>query len=292
MVCNSGRSFRLILPAIFALVATVSFAQSTSNAASAVTPMQQRVISESASTQKTGDELRVTSGGGEVHLNVGQPAPLNRVMTAICVQQKIKCTGTEGLAAFRVPEMSVDGTLRQVVSGLLEGTGVNYSFTRTRQGVTSQIDFLGKAPHGSAAVSPASADVHHADAQPATADAQPATTKKPMTLQEAMGKKSDDNSNQQGGADSSISTAGYSDGQTGNITPSDQSSKGTSPFPAAPPIVQPTLIPGEEFPIITTTDKVQRNGSAIPGSPSNDPKLRTAWPSPFPPPSNSTAQPH
>ena len=286
MVWNSGRSFRLILPAISALVATVSFAQNTSNAASAVTPMQQRVTPASASTQKTGDELRVTSGGGEVHLNVGQPAPLNRVMTAICVQQKIKCTGTEGLAAFRVPEMSVDGTLRQVVSGLLEGTGVNYSFTRTRQGVTSQIDFLGKAPHESAAVSPASADVHHADAHPAT------TKKKPMTLQEAFGKKSGDNGNQQAAADSSISTAAYSDGQTGNITPSDQSSKATSPFPAAPPIVQPTLIPGEEFPIITTTDQVQRNGSAIPGSPPNDPRLRTGSPSPFPPPSNSTAQPH
>ena len=70
-------------------------------------------------------------------------------MAVVCKQQQIKCTGTESLAAFRMPEMSVEGNLRQVVSKLLEGTEVNYSVSRNAQGATSEISFLGKAPRGS-----------------------------------------------------------------------------------------------------------------------------------------------
>ena len=37
-------------------------------------------------------------------------------MSSLCQQQKLKCTGTETLTTYRGPAMSVEGTLRQVIS--------------------------------------------------------------------------------------------------------------------------------------------------------------------------------
>jgi hypothetical protein len=48
--------------------------------------------------------------------------------------------------------MSVDGTLRQVISKLLEGTDVNYEFSRAAEGGAMAITFLGHAPRGTAPV--------------------------------------------------------------------------------------------------------------------------------------------
>lgn len=73
-------------------------------------------------------------------------------MTSVCQQQKIKCTGTETLTSYRGPAMTVDGTLRQVIAKLVEGTDVNYEFSRSAEGGATAIAFLGHAPKGTAAV--------------------------------------------------------------------------------------------------------------------------------------------
>ena len=73
-------------------------------------------------------------------------------MSTLCQQQKLKCTGTETLATYRGPAMSVDGTLRQVIAKLVEGTDINYEFSRSSEGGATAIAFLGHAPKGSAPV--------------------------------------------------------------------------------------------------------------------------------------------
>jgi hypothetical protein len=94
----------------------------------------------------------VTSRGAQVQVKVPDQAPLSNVLSAVCSQQKIKCTGTETLTSYRGPAMTVEGSLRQVISKLLEGTDVNYEFSRTAEGGATAIAFLGHAPRGTAPV--------------------------------------------------------------------------------------------------------------------------------------------
>jgi hypothetical protein len=96
--------------------------------------------------------VEVTSNGNQLDVKVPDQAPLNTVMSAVCQHQKIKCTGTDTLAGYRGPAMSVGGTLRQVIGKLVEGTEINYEFSRNAQGEATAIAFLGHAPHGTAAV--------------------------------------------------------------------------------------------------------------------------------------------
>jgi hypothetical protein len=94
----------------------------------------------------------VTSHGNQIEVKVPDQAPLNAVMSSICQQQKLKCTGTETLASYHGPAMSVEGTLRQVISKLVEGTDINYEFSRSTEGGATAIAFLGHAPKGTAPV--------------------------------------------------------------------------------------------------------------------------------------------
>lgn len=96
--------------------------------------------------------VQVSSQGNQLQVKVPEQAPLSDVLSSVCREQKIKCTGIETLTTYRGPAMSVDGTLRQVISKLLEGTDVNYEFSRAAEGGATAIAFLGHAPHGTAAV--------------------------------------------------------------------------------------------------------------------------------------------
>lgn len=92
--------------------------------------------------------MRVAAAATGLQVDVTSQTPLSVVLAAVCKQQQVRCNGTETLAGYAVPAMSVDGTLRQVVSRLVEGTDVNYSFSHNETGTTSTISFLGHAPRG------------------------------------------------------------------------------------------------------------------------------------------------
>jgi len=96
--------------------------------------------------------VQVTSQGDQIEVKVPDQAPLSNVMSSLCQQQKIKCTGTETLASYHGPAMLVDGTLRQVIGKLVEGTDINYEFSRSAEGGATAIAFLGHAPKGTSPV--------------------------------------------------------------------------------------------------------------------------------------------
>jgi hypothetical protein len=96
--------------------------------------------------------VEVKSHGNQIEVKVPDQAPLSTVMSSLCQQQKLKCTGTETLASYHGPAMSVEGTLRQVISKLVEGTDINYEFSRSAEGGATAIAFLGHAPKGTAPV--------------------------------------------------------------------------------------------------------------------------------------------
>ena len=110
--------------------------------------------------------VQVTSHGDQLQVKVPDQAPLSTVMTSVCQQQKIKCTGTETLTSYRGPAMTVDGTLRQVIAKLVEGTGVNYEFSRSAEGGPTAIAFLGHAPKGTAPVPSSPEPEQQAPARP------------------------------------------------------------------------------------------------------------------------------
>jgi hypothetical protein len=96
--------------------------------------------------------VQVTANGNQLEVKVPDQAPLSTVMSSLCQQQKLKCTGTETLTTYHGPAMSVEGTLRQVIAKLVEGTDINYEFSRSSEGGATSIAFLGHAPKGTAAV--------------------------------------------------------------------------------------------------------------------------------------------
>lgn len=96
--------------------------------------------------------VQVVSHGDQLQVKVPDQAPLSKVMTSVCQQQKIKCSGVETLTSYHGPAMTVDGTLRQVIAKLVEGTDINYEFSRTEEGGATAIAFLGHAAKGTAPV--------------------------------------------------------------------------------------------------------------------------------------------
>lgn len=131
-------------------VATMCFAQS------APTPADASALSNASATATTTPAppapVQVTSHGNQVEVKVPDQAPLSTVMSSLCQQQKLKCTGTETLTTYHGPAMSVEGTLRQVIAKLVEGTDINYEFSRSSEGGATAISFLGHAPKGTAPV--------------------------------------------------------------------------------------------------------------------------------------------
>jgi hypothetical protein len=130
-------------------VATICLAQS---APLPVTAPAATNATAPAATAPTSVSVQVTSHGNQIEVKVPDQAPLSTVMSSLCQQQKLKCTGTETLTTYHGPAMSVEGTLRQVIAKLVEGTDINYEFSRSSEGGASAIAFLGHAPKGTAPV--------------------------------------------------------------------------------------------------------------------------------------------
>ena len=131
-------------------VAAIGFAQSAP--APTTSPAAPNATSPAATATAAPASVQVTSHGNQIEVKVPDQAPLSSVMSSLCQQQKLKCTGTETLTTYHGPAMSVDGTLRQVIAKLVEGTDINYEFSRSAEGGATAIAFLGHAPKGTAPV--------------------------------------------------------------------------------------------------------------------------------------------
>ena len=142
-------AIRFVCVSLIAAVATLCVAQSASTLPPATAPQN---ASGSATAPAAPAPVQVTAHDNQLEVKVADQAPLSTVMSTLCQQQKLKCTGTETLATYRGPAMSVDGTLRQVIAKLVEGTDINYEFSRSSEGGATAIAFLGHAPKGSAPV--------------------------------------------------------------------------------------------------------------------------------------------
>src|SRR4051812_31957110 len=93
-------------------VANGCYAQSASTPASA--PASPSASASAAATPPAPAPVQVTSHGNQVEIKVPDQVPLSTVMSSLCQEQKLKCTGTETLTTYHGPAMSVEGTLRQV----------------------------------------------------------------------------------------------------------------------------------------------------------------------------------
>jgi hypothetical protein len=113
-------------------------------------------VSQTAVPSKAPESLKVVSSGtNHLQVQVGEPSTLAKVFKAICAEQKLDCTGAESLSSYPVPKMDADGTLREVVDNLLQGTGINYRYTRATSATKAKLVLLGHAPQGNNAALPA-----------------------------------------------------------------------------------------------------------------------------------------
>lgn len=113
-------------------------------------------VCQTLAPQKPVEDLKVVSiDGNHLRVQVNEPSTLTKVFKAVCTEQKLDCIGAESLASFPVPKMEADGTLREVVDNLLQGTGVNYRYTRATTATKAQLVLLGHAPQGNNAALPA-----------------------------------------------------------------------------------------------------------------------------------------
>ncbi len=71
--------------------------------------------------------VQVTSENSKVKIVVVQTAPLRTVLEYLCRETKAVCSGTEIAGAQTVSPMSVSGTWSEVISRILDGTGLNYA---------------------------------------------------------------------------------------------------------------------------------------------------------------------
>jgi len=140
-----------VLHSLF-LVAVFTVASSAQSAPTPVASPAPPSGSAPANAAPAVAPVQVTSHGNQVEVKVPDQAPLSTVMSSLCQQQKLKCTGTETLTTYHGPAMSVEGTLRQVIAKLVEGTDINYEFSRSAEGGATAIAFLGHAPKGTAPV--------------------------------------------------------------------------------------------------------------------------------------------
>jgi len=131
--------------------ASSATAPSTAASSATATAPANATVPATANTNATAP-VQVTAHGDQLDVKVPDQAPLSAVMSSVCQQQKLKCSGTETLTTYRGPAMSVQGTLRQVIAKLVEGTDVNYEFSRSAEGGATAIAFLGHAPKGTAPV--------------------------------------------------------------------------------------------------------------------------------------------
>jgi len=86
--------------------------------------------------------------GELVRIEVALTTPLNQVLNAFCGEEKIQCAGSEALSDFPVASITISGTAEEVIASLLQGTGVNYSISRSQSGEPERITVLGRGTAG------------------------------------------------------------------------------------------------------------------------------------------------
>ena len=104
-------------------------------------------FSVNAQTSDNTADLRVSSSAGNLRVEVSKTIPLTVVLSAVCRHEGMKCAGVQLLSSYPVPPMVVEGSVNQVVSDLLRGTGINFEFVHGIAGVRSDL-LLGTAPAG------------------------------------------------------------------------------------------------------------------------------------------------
>ncbi len=112
-------------------------------------------------------EVSIVANGAVLRLQVASTISLSELLQAFCLKQNMQCVGTEYLSAFSVPGMTISGTTEEVLSYLLEGTGMNYSISRKESGRSLNLTVLGPAPVGTDyAGGPADRQIGRTDAAP------------------------------------------------------------------------------------------------------------------------------
>jgi len=71
--------------------------------------------------------VQVTSESSKVKVVVVQTTPLRTVLEDVCRETKAICNGTEIAGSQTVSPMSISGTWSEVISRILDGTGLNYA---------------------------------------------------------------------------------------------------------------------------------------------------------------------
>lgn len=129
--------------------------------------------------------VSVSLEGSVVRIQVASTTPLSQVLNTFCLEERIQCAGSEVLSAFSVAEMTISGTAEQVIANLLEGTGMNYSISRTASGVPSKLTLLGRAIAGTDSENEPVTSVH-GDAQVAQhVDSEPTPFAEPESAEES-----------------------------------------------------------------------------------------------------------
>jgi len=207
-------------------------------------------------------------------LLIQTPTTLGSGLNALCIEQKLECSGTDLVAGEPLPQMVVEGSLHAVVSHLLEGTGINFEISRDQAGAVSKLALLGHAPAGTSVQSASSVssrkppseyvpppvaptDSFASDSQPVvadtgvdTSDSQPLAARTPAQYAMEM--------MYAGGNASEVTPSPYQPfpDANGNPIPSKPSSGEYLPFPDAngnPIPVKPAQV-GSPFPIPQATN--------------------------------------
>lgn len=100
-----------------------------------------------AADEQTGNhsQILLTATGTHLRLQISETTSLREVVTLVCQQQSLQCSGEASLQELAVPRMVIGGTLEEVLSELLAGTQMNYAFSRGSAGAVSSFEVLGRA---------------------------------------------------------------------------------------------------------------------------------------------------
>ncbi len=112
-------------------------------------------VAQTAPPKPVEDLKVVSTADHHLQVQIVEPSTLTKVFKAICTEEKLDCTGAETLSSYPVPKMEAEGTLREVIDNLLQGTGVNYRYTRGTETAKAKLVLLGHAPQGNNAALPA-----------------------------------------------------------------------------------------------------------------------------------------
>ncbi len=85
------------------------------------------VLATALTNAQSAATVQVTNEGSKVKIVVMQTTPLRTVLEDVCRETKAICSGTEIAGSQTVSPMSISGTWSEVISRILDGTGLNYA---------------------------------------------------------------------------------------------------------------------------------------------------------------------